>query len=203
MKSSTQSRSRSIIGIAAAGIATWSLLSWSVFAETDAQAPASPEPTAKEPEVPLVVPVLEPLDVHPRTSLTVVEQLRHNHYVKKPLDDGISSDVFDKYLDTLDAGRAYFLAGDVEEFEAYRYTLDDALKRGDLMPAYEIFNRYQNRVIDRLQYLHSRGRGRRRRASTSPSTRASRSTARTRPGPRIRWSKTTSGANASRRPCWA
>lgn len=96
---------------------------------------------------------LEPLEVHPRTSLTVVEQLRHNHFVKKPLDDGISSDVFDKYLDSLDGGHAYFLRDDVVEFEKFRYELDDALKRGNLHPAYEIFNRYQHRVIDRLQFL--------------------------------------------------
>ena len=56
--------------------------------------------------------ILEPLEVHPRTSLTVVEQLRHNHYVKKPLDDAISSDVFDNYLEALDPGRAYFMAAD-------------------------------------------------------------------------------------------
>lgn len=69
-------------------------------------------------EAPVEVPVLKPLDVHPRTSLTVVEQLRHNHYVKKPLDDGISSDVFDKYLENLDGARAYFLATDIQQFES-------------------------------------------------------------------------------------
>ena len=79
--------------------------------------------------------ILEPLEVHPRTSLTVVEQLRHNHYVKKPLDDAISSDVFDNYLEALDPGRAYFMAADVAEFEQYRYELDDALKRA-LGPAF-------------------------------------------------------------------
>ena len=80
------------------------------------------EEPKKEARVPVEAPVLKPLEVHPRTSLTVVEQLRYNHYVKKPLDDGISSDVFDKYLDTLDGGRAYFLAADIVEFEQFRYT---------------------------------------------------------------------------------
>ena len=102
---------------------------------------------------PASVPVLTPLEVHRSTSLTVLEQLRHNHYVRKSLDDGISTEVFDKYLDALDGGRAYFLASDIEEFEQYRYELDDALKRGDLKPAFSIFNRYQSRVVDRLQYL--------------------------------------------------
>lgn len=98
-------------------------------------------------------PSLAPLDVHPRTSLTIVEQLRHHHYLTKPLDDTTSSEVFEKYLASLDGARAYFLASDVRDLEKYRYTLDDALKRGDLTPAFEMFNLYQQRMIERLEYL--------------------------------------------------
>jgi len=131
------------------------LLSYAVVAKSDPGVPeeagaveqAAAEPVEVEPQI------LIPLEVHPRTSLTVVEQLRHNHYVKKPLDDAISSDVFDNYLDALDPGRAYFMAADVEKFEQYRYALDDALKHAQLEPAFEIFNRYQARIIERLQYL--------------------------------------------------
>ena len=99
---------------------------------------------------------LEPLDVHPRTSLTIVEQLRNKHYIRKPLDDNTSSLVFDKYLATLDPSRSYFLAEDIQAFEAHRFKLDDALKRGDLSPAFAIFNRYQSRLIERLEYLVDR-----------------------------------------------
>ena len=96
---------------------------------------------------------LEPLDVHPRTSLTIVEQLRHNHYLKKPLDDQLSSHVFEKYLQMLDGGRVYFVASDVQGLEQYRYKLDEALIRGDLEPAFEVFNLYQQRLTERLEFL--------------------------------------------------
>ena len=96
---------------------------------------------------------LDPLDVHPRTSLTVVEQLRNGHYLPKGLDDDASSATFDKYLESLDGGKSYLLATDVAEFETHRYKLDDALKRGQLKPAFDIFNRYQNRVVERLEYV--------------------------------------------------
>ena len=132
---------------------------WAAAGLSCAVAIAQSEPVS-EPAVtapvelePVTAPTLSPLDVHPRTSLTVVEQLRHNHFVKKSIDDGISSDVFDKYLENLDGTRAYFLDADITEFEKYRYTLDDALIRGNLVPAYEIFNRFQMRAVDRLQYL--------------------------------------------------
>jgi carboxyl-terminal processing protease len=136
-------RNLRIYGLLAAG-----LISLTVVAQSEQ--PTSVPPPAAEP---VEVPTLAPLEVHKGTSLAVVEQLRHHHYVKKPLDDGLSSDIFDKYIDTLDGGRAYFLATDVAGFEKYRYVLDDALKRGNLAPAFEIFNRYQEHVVDRLQYL--------------------------------------------------
>ena len=113
---------------------------------------ATAEPTPPSNGFPAPQP-LHPLDVQSRTSLAIVEQLRHNHYLQKPLDDAASSELFDKYIDQLDSGHAYFLASDIQALEKYRYALDDALKRGDLNPAFDIFNRYQARLEERLEYL--------------------------------------------------
>ena len=99
---------------------------------------------------------LEPLEAHPSTSLTIVDQLRHNHYVKRVIDDHTSSQIFERYLELLDGGRSYFLASDIQGFERFRYTLDDALKKGDLGPAFEMFNLYQSRVGQRLHFLIER-----------------------------------------------
>lgn len=97
--------------------------------------------------------ILSPLDVHPRTALGIVDQLRNNHYLKKPLDDQLSSDIFEKYLTLLDGARVYFLQSDVQALEKHRYLLDDALIRGNLEPAFEIFNLYQQRLNERLAFL--------------------------------------------------
>ena len=128
-------------------------LGFAINASAEAGHTAAPDAAAAEEILATQPPVLTPLEIHPRTNLAVVEQLRHNHYVKKPLDDAISSDVFDNYLDALDPSRAYFLHSDIEQFEKYRYELDDALKHGELQPAYEIFNLYQERMVERLHYL--------------------------------------------------
>ena len=112
---------------------------------------ASPWAAAKPPEDPIGA--LEPLDVHPRTSTTIVEQLRHNHYLELDLDDETSSNIFANYLETLDGARAYFTAQDIAEFQPYRHSLDDALKRGDLAPAFHIFNRHQQRTAQRFEKL--------------------------------------------------
>ena len=98
-------------------------------------------------------PVLTPLASHPRTAQIVVQQLRRNHYVDLPLNDALSSQMFDNYIEALDPGRYYFLAADIAEFESYRFELDNALRRGDLLPAYRIFNRLQERLVERTDYM--------------------------------------------------
>lgn len=101
-------------------------------------------------------PKLAPLSAHPRTARIVVEQLRRNHYVELEVDDALSSRMFDNYLDALDPGRYYFLAADIEEFESYRFELDNALNRGDLIPAFRMFNRLQQRLMERSAYAQKR-----------------------------------------------
>ena len=98
---------------------------------------------------------LIPLASHSKTSISIVNELRTNHYYpRRKIDDSVSAQVFDKYIDRLDSDRAYFLATDVEKLdEKYRFSLDEALKRGDLAPAFDIFNLFQERVIDRLEYV--------------------------------------------------
>ena len=98
-------------------------------------------------------PPLKPLEEHPRTARSVVDQLQTYHFVKRPLDDQVSSRTLDAYLKVLDEEHAYFTAADIKDFDKHRLRLDDALRQGDLTPAYDIFNRYQTRVVERLKNL--------------------------------------------------
>ncbi len=95
---------------------------------------------------------LQPLDSHPRTSVAVVDRLRHHHFESKPLDDAASSEVFDNYLSFLDPKRSHFRAADVAELEQYRHELDDALQDGDLTPAFAIYNRFHQRALERVEH---------------------------------------------------
>ena len=147
---------RLIVVAVAATVGSWSIHGIATEADVPAlqepSSPASPAAPSKRDDKATLTP-LAPLDVHPRTLLTVVEQLRHNHFISKKLDDELSSQIFDNYLKMLDGGRSYFLAADIEELEQYRYKLDDALIRGNLDPAFDIFNRFQRRLTDRLTFL--------------------------------------------------
>ncbi len=96
---------------------------------------------------------LAPLPIHATTTQNIVDALSSRHYVTASLNDDLSSRIFDTYIEDLDPGRSYFLQGDIDDFEQYRYKMDDALKRGNLFPAFNIFNRYHERVITRFEKI--------------------------------------------------
>ncbi len=98
--------------------------------------------------------LLTPTKEQKTINNNIVDQLKYRHYLKVRLDDQMSAKILTRYLDELDPGHGYFYAGDINEFETkYRFKIDDALNKGDLEPAFAIFNRYQERLIERLTYL--------------------------------------------------
>jgi len=99
--------------------------------------------------------LLKPNYEHSKTTAEIVNRLRHQHFQRTSifLNDNLSSTVLDRYLKELDRDRSYFIATDIAEFESYRLRLDDALKTGNLNPAFNIFNRYQQRITERLNYM--------------------------------------------------
>lgn len=96
---------------------------------------------------------LEPTRTHSVTSQQIMNNLLSGHYEHRRLNDDLSSKVLDILLDDVDGTRSYFLASDIQEFEQYRTKLDDALARGDMKPGFLIFNRYEQRVSERLSFL--------------------------------------------------
>ncbi len=94
---------------------------------------------------------LAPAPEHTSTTRSIVYELVAKHYVTKSINDVLSSKIFDAYLQNMDPGKSYLLQSDIDDFEIYRYELDDALRKGNLAPAYEMWNRYQDRWIARLK----------------------------------------------------
>ncbi|MEI6125540.1 MAG: carboxy terminal-processing peptidase [Pseudomonadota bacterium] len=107
-------------------------------------------------------PALEPSDFYSplapaaenaETCREIIEQLQHDHYEHLAIDDQMSGRMLDRYISDLDPGRSYFMEKDIQEFEPYRFQLDDALTSGDLAPAFKIFNRYRQRMTERLTFM--------------------------------------------------
>src|SRR6188474_1073337 len=95
---------------------------------------------------------LSPTERQRRVSKLVSNVIERSHYRQSPINDPVSSLVLDRFLEQLDGGRSYFLASDIAEFERYRYQLDDAVVSGQLEPVFSMFNRFQVRNRERVNY---------------------------------------------------
>ena len=102
--------------------------------------------------VPAAAVALAPTEQENYVARRVADIVSHEHYRRAPLDDHLSSLILDRYLDAIDGARSYFFASDIAEFEKYRYELDDAIKTGDVEPAFVIFRRYQQRSRERMAF---------------------------------------------------
>ncbi len=95
---------------------------------------------------------LYPEQRHESIAELVAQFIQKSHYNHVAVDDELSSKVLDVYLEDLDRNRMYLLASDVAYFERYRYQLDDIVKSKPLDPVYEMFEVYQTRVRERLNF---------------------------------------------------
>ena len=91
------------------------------------------------------------------TAKLVHGLLSDSRYAYRPraLDDKLSEDVFNNYLKSLDGGKQYFTATDVAKFAPYKSQMDDAIRSGQLAPAYDIFAVYKQRVGERVGYARA------------------------------------------------
>ncbi len=97
-------------------------------------------------------PTLSPSVDHLRATKIITDFLGRYHYRKIELDDAFSETIYHNFLETLDPTKSYFLATDIASFDKYKFTLDDALRANNLLPAYSIFATYQKRVNERIEH---------------------------------------------------
>jgi carboxyl-terminal processing protease len=109
-------------------------------------------PLASASVQPVALSELRPSDQMEKTSVIVTKVNERYHYRKVPLNNALSEKVMARYLEILDPNRSFFLQGDVDRFAAYRDSLDDDLRTGQLEPAFAIFKVYRERVSDRTAY---------------------------------------------------
>jgi len=82
----------------------------------------------------------------------IVSQLMDQHLSNRKLNDAISERALDMYLKNLDPQKVYFLKSDVDEFkQKWSTELDDMLKAGNYTAAFEIFDRFKQRIGERVE----------------------------------------------------
>ena len=83
-------------------------------------------------------------------TLAVKSYLEREHFLRKPIDDEIAARWFDTFLSALDPLKIYFLQSDVDSFAERKSSLDDLVRRGDVSFAYEVYDRFLERVDERI-----------------------------------------------------
>ncbi|MDH3511173.1 MAG: PDZ domain-containing protein, partial [Gammaproteobacteria bacterium] len=106
-------------------------------------------------DISIVPAVLESDQRHRQISRMVTRFVERAHYSRVRIDDELSTDVLDNYIEALDANKHYFLDADIIYFSRYRQSLDDVLRSGDLEPVFDIFRLYRLRAQQNLGYALS------------------------------------------------
>ena len=95
--------------------------------------------------------LMEPSSRERMIARVVEIMLNSSHLSKKPTDETLSERAFDQYFKTLDPMKVYFYQSDVDEFYPLRKELGKMTTAGDLSFAYNVFNRYLQRIDERIQ----------------------------------------------------
>ena len=94
--------------------------------------------------------------IHSVTIREIVQSLSKRHYNKIEINDALSSNLLDSYIDNLDPSRSYFYSADIKEFETLRHRLDDEIKNASVASGFLLYNRLQQRIIERVNYAINR-----------------------------------------------
>lgn len=91
-----------------------------------------------------------PTAQHAVIAKEVVGLFEKHSYKKVPINDSISSIVFDNLMKSLDEGKNYLRQEDVDSFEQYRFVVASDFKKGDLSAPFHMFNTYIARYLERM-----------------------------------------------------
>jgi carboxyl-terminal processing protease len=83
-------------------------------------------------------------------SRVIAKYLTDEHLSKHAVDDEMSMRGFKNYLKAIDPLKLYFLESDINEFKANEKQLDDLLQKGDLRFAFDVYQRFLQRIDERV-----------------------------------------------------
>ena len=97
--------------------------------------------------------LLRPSETQSLEARALIQFLHNNHYKKLPIDDHLSSQWMDAYLDVLDPYKMHFVQNDINYFNKYRRKLDDDIKSGDLSVGFQMASLYKERRLEVIDSL--------------------------------------------------
>jgi carboxyl-terminal processing protease len=92
----------------------------------------------------------KPRDNDARIANSVAALMESRHISRHRLDDEMSERAVNSFIKELDPLKLFFYQQDVDEFLTQRNQIDDQLKAGNINFAYNVFNRFLQRVDERV-----------------------------------------------------
>ncbi|RUO49890.1 carboxy terminal-processing peptidase [Pseudidiomarina donghaiensis] len=109
-------------------------------------------PPAHTPEE---LPQLQPEEQHGVASGRVARFFTRDHFKQMQLDNALSAQILDRYLDMLDYNKMFLLQKDVDQAGEYRDLFDDMILTGKLNAAYSVYDKSLQRRFERYTYALS------------------------------------------------
>jgi carboxyl-terminal processing protease len=101
------------------------------------------------------LPDLKQESQHAVASKRVTNLFTRAHYKHIELNDALSSQIFDRFVESLDFNKSVMLDSDIEAFRKYQNAFDNGLTSGKLEFAFEFFNLNLKRRFERYEYAIS------------------------------------------------
>ncbi len=98
--------------------------------------------------------ILKPTAAEREAGLYITQYLLQNHYRKVSVNDSLSQQIFNRYIDNLDGSKSYFMATDVERLrKIYGIRIDDEILAGKATAGFDIYNLFLSRAKEKMRFM--------------------------------------------------
>jgi carboxyl-terminal processing protease len=88
-----------------------------------------------------------------KTAEMVANMVTARHINHPAIDDALSERLLERFIETWDPQKLYFLKSDIQEFQQQKHSLDDKILAGDVTFATTVFDRFQLRMSERYDRI--------------------------------------------------
>lgn len=100
--------------------------------------------------------VLTPTDAQEDAGKYISQYLLQNHYRKVAVNDSLSLQIFNRYIDNLDGSKSYFVASEVASLRRiYGTRIDDEFLAGKPTAGFGIYNFFLKRAKEKMRFMRA------------------------------------------------
>lgn len=95
-----------------------------------------------------------PPDSAAETTKLVAGMITRFHISDKEIDDAVSEQLLNRFIEQVDPQKLYFTQAEIDEFNKVKTKLDDQVLEGDVSFAFDTYDRYAAIAKDRMKLAH-------------------------------------------------